>query len=119
MSDSVYRPLDDGEETNATTELPIASWRDFQKELEDGASVSRDSLTPQQATDETVRRRQEEPTAENAFERPIVRLKSKGGPQTLREASADLSFSRGFQKRAELLEAGYSEKEIQQLVVFA
>jgi ribosomal protein L13E len=116
MSDTIYRPIsdaDDESETHATTELPVASWSKFKDELE--AGVDRAALTVDQAVEETVRKRQETPTAENAFERPIVRLRSKGGPQTLREATEDLSYSRGFQKRAELLEAGYTEDEIQQL----
>ena len=116
--DSVYRPISDKDEeaeTHATTELPVASWSDFRKELEDQAGVSHDDLTPEAATEERVRRRQEAPTAENASERPLVRLRSSGGPQTLKEASSDLSFTRGHQVRDELLASGCTEQEVRQL----
>ena len=118
MSDVAYRPISDADEeseTHATTELPVASWSDFRKELEDQHGVSHDDLTPEAATEESVRRRQEAPTAENASERPLVRLRSEGGPQTLKEASSDLSFTRGYQARDELLASGYTEQEVRQL----
>jgi hypothetical protein len=114
--DSVYRPISDADEeseTHAATDQPVASWSKFKDELE--ANVSRDSLTPEEATEETVRRREETPTPENSHLRPITRLRSKGGPQTLREASDDLRLTRGIAKREELLEAGYNEQEIHQL----
>jgi hypothetical protein len=118
MTDNIYRPISDKDEeseTHATTEMPIASWGDFRKELEDQAGVSHDDLTVEAATEERVRRRQQEPTPENASERPIVKLTSKGdGPKTLKQAADDLAFSRGLQKREALLEAGYTEAEIQQ-----
>jgi hypothetical protein len=116
MSDSVYRPISDSDEeseTHATTDQPVASWSDFRKELEDQANVDRSELTPEEGAAEVTRRRQEAATPENASERPIVRLKSKGPAQTLREASQDLSFTRGIQMRDELLAAGHTEEELQ------
>jgi hypothetical protein len=116
--DSVYRPISDADEeseTHAVTDQPVASWSKFKNELEGAGNVSRDSLTPEEGAAEVTRRREETPTAENAFERPIVRLKSKGGAQTLREATDDLRLTRGFAKRDELLAAGYNEGEISQL----
>jgi uncharacterized protein YdcH (DUF465 family) len=103
--DSVYRPISDADEeseTHATTDQPVASWSKFKDELESG--VDQTALTVDQAVDETVRRRQQQDTSpETAHERPITRLRSRGGPQSLKEASDDL------------LAAGYSEGEIQQL----
>jgi hypothetical protein len=62
-----------------------------------------DDLTPEAATAERVRRRQEEPTPENASERPIVVHKSSGdGPKTLRQATEDLAFSRGLGEKNSL-----------------
>jgi hypothetical protein len=117
MSDTVYRPIsnkDEESETHATTELPIASWSDFRKELEEAHEVSRDDLTVQEATESAVRRRAEVATPENAKDRPIVKHVSKdSGPQTLREATDNLAYSRGLQRRDQLLAEGFTEAEVQ------
>jgi hypothetical protein len=115
--DTVYRPISDAdtesETPSPTTELPIASWGDFRKELEEQHDVSHDDLTPEQAADSIRRRREETPTPENARERPIVVHKSQGeGPKTLRQAADDLAYSRGLKLREELLEAGHTEAEV-------
>jgi hypothetical protein len=112
--DSVYSPLteNDEETPSPTTEVKVESWSDFRKEMEEQAGISRDSLTIEEATEERVRHRQEQPTHENASGRPLVKLKSRGGPQNLREASQDLSFTRGLQMREELLRAGHTEHEL-------
>jgi hypothetical protein len=115
MIDNIYRPLSENDEETPSpqTELPIASWSDFRKELEEHHDVSHDALTPDEATDSIRSRRAETPTPENARERPIVKLTSKGdGPKTLRQAADDLSFTRGLQRRDELLAAGYNEAEL-------
>jgi hypothetical protein len=122
MSDTVYRPISDAdtesETPSPTTELPIASWGDFRKELEEQHDVSHDALTPEEAADSIRSRRAETPTPENARERPIVVHKSQGdGPKTLRQATDDLAYSRGLKMREELLEAGHTEEEVQQLGV--
>jgi hypothetical protein len=117
MTDHIYRPISDSDtesETHAT--LPIESWAPVKKEWEELANVSHDDLTPDGATDSIRSRRAETPTAENASARPIVVYKSKGeGPKTLKQATDDLAFSRGLQKREALIEAGYTESEVQQL----
>jgi hypothetical protein len=120
MSDSVYRPISDADEeseTHTSTDLPVESWSDFRAKLEDQANVSRDELSVEDAANETTLRRQETPTPENASERPITRLRSKGGPQNLRQASEDLSWTRGLAKRDELLAAGHTEEELAALGV--
>jgi hypothetical protein len=115
MSDVAYRPIDESdEETHAATDQPVASWSDFQKDLESG--IDRAALTVEEATEETVRRRQQQDTSpETAHERPITRLRSRGGPQSIKDATDDLRLTRGLAKRDELLAAGYNEGEIQQL----
>jgi hypothetical protein len=116
---TIYRPISDSDsesETHATTELPIASWSDFKKEIEEAHDVSRDELTVEQATESAVRRREESPTPENARSRPIVKhVSSDTGAQSLQEATDNLRLSRGVAKREALLEAGYNESEVQQL----
>jgi hypothetical protein len=118
--DSVYRSDKDEEaDTPApTTDLPIESWSDFRKQLEEANDISHDSLTLEQAANETTRRRQEFPTPENSSDRPIVVHKLAGdGPKTLREATDDLAYSRGLQMRDDLLTTGHSEQEIQRLAM--
>jgi hypothetical protein len=119
MSDNIYRPISDKDEeseTHATTEMPIESWSDFRKGLEEQHDVSHDDLTPEEATDSIRSRREEAPTPENARERPIVVHKSQSdAPQSLRDAVDNLAFSRGLQRREELLAAGHSEEELVEL----
>jgi hypothetical protein len=115
--DDIYRPLTDAEPAAPeTTELPIESWDKFRDDFKKAADISDDELSVQEATDHRRRRREEEPTPENASERPIVVHKSQGeGPKSLRQAADDLAYSRGLQKREELLASGYTELELQQL----
>jgi hypothetical protein len=115
--DTVYRP-DSNSELAApeTTELPIESWDKFKDDFKKAVDISDDELSVQEATDRRRRRREEMPTAENASARPIVVHQSAGdGPKTLRQATEDLAFSRGLQKRDELIAAGYTEAEVQQI----
>jgi hypothetical protein len=118
MPDEIYRPISDQDNESETpspqTELPIASWSDFRKELEEAHEVSRDALTPEEAAESIRSRRDEVATPENARERPIVVHKSRDtGPQSLREATDNLAYSRGLALRNELLETGHSEEEVQ------
>jgi hypothetical protein len=104
--DDIYRPITDAEPAEpATTSLAIESWGKFKDDLEKAADISHDDLTVEAATEERVRRRQQEPTPENANVRPIVVHKSKEdtGPQSLREAVDNLAYSRGLAMREELL----------------
>ena len=54
-------------------------------------------------------------SVESAFERPIVKHKSEGGPQTLKEAALDLSFSKYRRLGEDLLAQGYSTKQVQEI----
>jgi hypothetical protein len=103
---------DDNDTPPASTELPIESWSEFNAKLRDDAGVDNSPLTVEKAAT-TRRRRDEAPTPENASERPIVRHKVSGdGPLTLNEAADSLQFSRGLKVRSDLLEAGYSEAQV-------
>src|SRR3981189_2838813 len=103
---------DDNDTPPASTELPIESWSEFKAKLEDAAGVDKSSLTPEQGANSRPRR-QEAPTPENAFERPIVKHKSKGdGPLSLNEAADSLQYSRGLKLRSDLLETGYTDEQV-------
>ena len=118
MSDSVYSPQNDEDTPSATTDLPIESWSDFRRDMEDRAGVERYELSLDEAANETTRHRREIPTPENSADRPLVVHKLAGdGPKTLREATQDLAFSRGLNQREELFAAGVPEDEVQRLAI--
>jgi hypothetical protein len=103
---------DDNDTPPASTDLPIESWSEFKAKLEDAAGVDKSSLTPEEGANSRPGR-QEAPTPENAFERPIVKHKSKGdGPLSLNEAADSLQYSRGLKLRSDLLETGYTDEQV-------
>jgi hypothetical protein len=117
--DHLYQPIvsdeDDQSETPpASNELPIESWSDYRAALEESAGVDKSDLTTEEAASQR-RRRQEEPTPENASERPIVVVKSKGGPLTLNEAADDLHFTHARKLGADLREWGLSDRQVDEL----
>jgi hypothetical protein len=121
--DTVYRPIsDDSEEETPSpqTDLPIESYSEFRKAVNDYNGASDHDLSSEEVADDITPRRQREqaPTAENASERPLVRMRSTGdGPLTLQEASDDIRFSRARQLGADLRETGYSQEQINEVAV--
>jgi hypothetical protein len=72
---------DDNDTPPASTDLPIESWSEFNAKLADAAGVDKSPLASPEEAAASRPRRQEAPTPENAFERPIVRHKVNGdGP---------------------------------------
>jgi hypothetical protein len=118
MADQVYQPIvsdeDDQTETPpASTELPIESWSDYRASLEEGADKS--DLTTEEAASQ-CRRRPDPESPESAYERPITVHKVKGdGPLGLNEAVDDLRFSRAQKLSRELIEAGLSERQLDEM----
>jgi hypothetical protein len=121
--DTVYRPISDesDEETpSPQVDMPIESYSDFRKAVDDYNGASDHDVSVEAVADDITPRRQREeaPTAENASERPLVRMRSTGdGPLTLQEASDDIRFSRARKLGADLAETGYSQEQINELAV--
>jgi hypothetical protein len=108
------KKVDDQSETSPAVDFEVESFSDFQKALREHVGASDDDLSSEAVADDiTLRQRHEEaPTPENASERPITRMRSKGGPLTVQEASDDIRFSRARQQGADLAAAGYSQDQI-------
>jgi hypothetical protein len=123
MTDTIYRPIsDDSDEDTPSpqTDLPIESYADFKRAVNDYNGASDHDLSAEEVSDDITPRRQREeaPTAENASERPLVRMRSTGdGPLTLEQASNDIRFSRARKLGADLAATGYSQEQINELAV--
>jgi hypothetical protein len=118
MADSVYQPIVSDDDTESETpspqtELPIESWSDYRASLEEGADKS--ALTTEEAASQRSRQLDSE-SPEDASQRPITRMRSKGdGPLSLNEAADNIHFSRAKKFGADLREAGFSEAQLNEM----
>jgi hypothetical protein len=116
MADSLYQPIvsdnDTESETPPVSELSIPDPREFRRKPDDEL----DNLTVEEAA--AGHRHQIDPvSAEDASERPLVHVKTRGhGPISVDQAADALKYGRGYQLGAELREAGLSEAQMDEVV---
>jgi hypothetical protein len=82
--------------------------------LKDHVGASDHDLSPEEVADEITphRQREEAPSAENASERPLVRMRSTKDSLSLQEASDDIRFSRARKLGEDLLASGYTQDQV-------
>jgi hypothetical protein len=118
VPDEIFQPIVSDEDTETPTpspqtELPIESWSDYKRSLEE--SVDRSDLTTEEAAN--TRRRQPDPESpESAYERPITVHRVKGGGElSLNDAADSLHYSRGLKLGQELRQVGFSEAQLNEM----
>ena len=117
--DQIYQPIvsddDDQSETpSPRTELQIENPAEFRKKPDEG-----DDLTVEEATAQRSRRPDPE-SVESAYERPITVHKVKGdGPISVNEATDAMRWSRAYKLGAELREAGFTERQVNEMAADA
>jgi hypothetical protein len=117
--DQIYQPVSDEDDQSETppaggsTELPIESWSDYKRSLEE--SVDKSDLTTEEAAN-TRRRQPDAESPESAHERPITVHRVKGGGElSLNEAADNIHYSRGLKLGQELRGAGFSEAQLDEM----